>query len=123
VQLVREETVPEAPVIAVKRVDELGFYNLGRDDLAAKVNLNGPMTSAMIWHLDLQNDPGYHKEICIGKSHFHRYSQKGIAKIKQALENVDQAAVWAAYRARKKVKALPAFVSTRTPKEAGAVPA
>lgn len=123
VQLVREETVPGAPVIAVKRVDELGFYNLGRDDLAAKVNLNGPMTSAMIWHLDLQNDPDCHKEICIGKSHFHRYSQKAIAKFKQALENVDQAAVWAAYRARKKVKVPPAFVLTRTPKEAGAVPA
>jgi hypothetical protein len=123
VQLVREEVAPSVPVIAVKRVDELGFYSLGRDDLADKVNLSGMMTSAMIWNLDLQNDPDCHKEICIGKSRFHRYSQKAIAQIKQALENGDQAAVWSAYRARKKIKAAPVSVATGTPHEAPSVPA
>jgi hypothetical protein len=108
VQLVREEAAPEAPVIAVKRVDELGFYNLGRDGLADKVNLSGVMTSAMVWHLGLQSDPDCHKEFCIGRSRFHRYSQKAVAKINQSLENLDQAAVWSAYRARKRVEAAPA---------------
>src|ERR1017187_7950244 len=66
VHIVRDEAASGTPVIAVKRVDELGFYNLGRDDLADKVGLNKMMTTAMIWHLQLQGDADYHKEIQIG---------------------------------------------------------
>ena len=47
VQLVPEGT-PGATVVAVKRVDELGFYNLGRDALAEKVGLTGPKTTVRV---------------------------------------------------------------------------
>lgn len=93
VQLVPEGT-PGATVVAIKRVDELGFYNLGRDELAAQVGLNGPQTTAMVRYLKLQVDPECYKEITIGKSQFKRYSQKAIAAIKNALKTVTIDDVW-----------------------------
>jgi len=96
VQLVPEGT-PGAAVVAIKRVDELGFYNLGRDQLAEKVGLSGPKTTAMIWYLDLQADPECHKEITIGKSKFHRYSQKAIDRIKEELDKTPIDKVWPEY--------------------------
>jgi len=94
------EGTPEATVVAVKRVNELGYYNLGRDQLAKKVGLTGPKTTAMIWYLGLQADPECYKEIRIGGSKFHRYSQKTIAKIKQALVGASIDSVWQEYRSR-----------------------
>jgi hypothetical protein len=47
IQLVPEGT-PGATVVAVKRVDDLSFYSLGRDQLAAKVRLSGPKTTEVI---------------------------------------------------------------------------
>ncbi|QNR25517.1 DUF3644 domain-containing protein [Croceimicrobium hydrocarbonivorans] len=51
VQIVPEGT-PGAHVVALKRVNELDYYNLGRDQLAKKVGLTGPKTSAVIHHLN-----------------------------------------------------------------------
>jgi len=65
VQLVPEGT-PGATVVAVKRVDELGFYNLGRDGLAEKVGLTGPKTTAVVRYLKLNEDPDCFKEFFIG---------------------------------------------------------
>jgi len=101
IQLVKEGAAQTTPIVAVKSVDALGFYNLGRDMLAEKVGLTGMMTSAMIWHLNLQGDPDCHKEFVIGASRFHRYSQKCIERIKDALQKVDQAAIWQGYKERK----------------------
>jgi hypothetical protein len=93
VHLVPEGT-PGATTVAVKRVDELGFYNLGRDDLANKVGLSGPMTTAMIRYLDLQHDAECSKEFAIGKSKFRRYSQKAITRILDALGTCALEDVW-----------------------------
>ncbi len=101
IHLVKDNVAHGTPVIAVKRVDDLGFYNLGRDTLAEKVGLKGMMTSALIWHLKLQDDPDCHKEIVIGSSRFHRYSMNAAEKIKEALKTVDVTAVWEAYKKRK----------------------
>lgn len=96
VQLVPEGT-PGASVVGVKRVDELGYYNLGRDDVAEKVGLSGPKTSAAIAYLNLQTDPDCFKQLTIGKSKFNRYSQKVIQKIKEALINTTIEDMWLAY--------------------------
>jgi hypothetical protein len=93
VQLVPEGT-PGAAVVAVKRVEELGFYNLGRDQLAEKVGLTGPKTTAMIRFLKLKSDSDSYKEITIGKSKFDRYSQKAISTIKEALTQHDISEIW-----------------------------
>lgn len=101
IHLVKDNVSPGTPVIAVKRIDDLGFYNLGRDTLAEKVGLNGMMTTAMIWYLKLQDDPDCHKEIVIGSSRFHRYSPRSIEKIRDALKTVDVSAVWDGYKKRR----------------------
>jgi hypothetical protein len=62
VQLVPEE-IPCATVVAVKRLDELGLFSLGRDEIAALVGLNGPQTTANIRYLKLTDDREWFKAI------------------------------------------------------------
>lgn len=99
IQVVPEGT-PGASVVALKRINELDFYNLGRDQLANKVGLTGPKTTAAVWYSKLQEDPECFKDIIIGKSRFGRYSQKAIDRLKKALQSEDIEEIWAAYRAR-----------------------
>jgi hypothetical protein len=93
------QVVPEgtsgAPVVAVKRVDELGFYNLGATQLAENVGLTTPKTVAVVDHLGLRSNPDYYKEIKIGKAVFKRYSRKAISAIKEALTNQTADEIWA----------------------------
>jgi hypothetical protein len=93
VYLVPEGT-PGATVVAVKRVDELGYYSLNLTNLAQRVNLSQPKTLAVIKELELQKDPEYFKEISINCSHFKRYSAKSLAKIKEELPNLDIHEIW-----------------------------
>ncbi len=93
IQIVPEGT-PGAAVVAIKRVDELGFYNLGRDQLAEKVGLTGPKTTAVIRFLKLQNDPDCYKQITIGRAKFDRYSQKAMSSIKEALTSHTIDEIW-----------------------------
>ena len=88
------EGTPGATTVAVRRLDDLGFYNLGRDQLAKKVGLTGPKTTAMIRYLKLQEDTDCFKEVAIGKSRFQRYSQKAIDKITEALKTVSIDEIW-----------------------------
>jgi hypothetical protein len=96
VQLVPEGT-PGASVVAIKRVNELDFYNLGRDQLAEAVGLSGPVTTALIWHMKFENGGDYFKEIPIGKSKFKRYSQKAIKALKEAIKSDDINQIWKDY--------------------------
>jgi hypothetical protein len=84
--------------VAIKRVNELGFYNLSLTELADKVGLSAPKTTALTRHLNLQSDPDCFKQIVIGQSKFNRYSQKAIDKIKKELPVLDMQKVWAQYR-------------------------
>lgn len=93
VHLVPEGT-PGAAVVAVKRVDELSFYSLGRDQLAKKVGLSGPKTTAVIRFLGLQKDRDAYKDFVVGKSKFGRYSQKAIKAIQDALAKPGIDEIW-----------------------------
>ena len=101
VQLVPEGT-PGATVVAVKRVNELDFYSLGRDQLANHLNLTGPRTTAMIRHMELQTDSDCYKRLQIGKSLFNRYSQKAIDRINAELKKVSIEEVWEKHGAKGK---------------------
>ncbi len=100
-QLVPEGT-PGATVVGYRRVNELGFYNLGLNKLAEKVGLTSPRTSAMAWYLGFKKDKDCYKEITIGKSVFKQYSQKAIKKISDALEKVSIDDIWGKYKKWKK---------------------
>jgi hypothetical protein len=97
VQLVPEGT-PGASVLAVKRVNELGFYNMGRDQLAAHLELSGNKTTAAIWRFEVQKDPDCFMEVRIGKTAFKRYSQRAIEKIKEGLRTTPIETVWVDYK-------------------------
>ena len=94
IHLVAEGT-PGASVVAVKRVDELGFYNLGAKQLAEKVGLTMPKAIAVVDYLGLRDKPNCYKEIKIGKSLFKRYSQKAVGEIKEALKKETAEYIWA----------------------------
>lgn len=97
---VMPEGTPGATVVAVRRVDELGYYSMGRDQLAASVGLAGPKATALVWRLKLKGDAEYHKQIRIGASRFDRYSQKAAQWIRDALNSTPIEEIWRAYQAR-----------------------
>lgn len=97
VTLVPEGT-PNAGVVAVKRVDELGFYNLGHRELAAKVGLTATKTTAAISVLNLKDNPECFKAFKIGATRHQRYSQHAVAKIFALLQIKSAEEIWAEYR-------------------------
>ena len=92
------EGTPGSSVVAVRRVDELGYYNLGRDDLARKVGLTTNKTSAAIRVLGLKADPDCYKEFKIGAVRHQRYSQEAIARVRTLLAVKSPDEVWQEYR-------------------------
>jgi len=103
VHLVPEGT-PDASVVAIRRVSELGYYNLGLRQVAQHVGLTQPRALAVVKELRLQEDDEYFKIIRIGKQTHKRYSQKAIRKIEEELPNLDMTAVWEKHRPRPKRK-------------------
>lgn len=85
-------------VLAIKRVNELDFYNLGRDSIAKKLNHTGPKTTAAIQIFNIKNDSECFKQIKVGNTPFDRYSQKALEKIKDGLKKKTINEVWSEYR-------------------------
>jgi hypothetical protein len=92
------EGAPGAAVVAVKRVDELGYYTLGLNQIAEKVGLSPARTLAVIRRLRIQDDKEFFKSIQIGKAGFKRYSSKAVERIKDELPKLDLQTVWREYR-------------------------
>lgn len=94
IQLVPEGT-PGASVVAVKRVDELGFYSLGAKELAEQLGLTIPRVVAVVDHLAIRSKVDCYKEIRIGRSVFKRYSRKALDEIRAALKSETADEIWA----------------------------
>jgi len=92
------EGTPGATVVAIKRVNELDFYNLSHTQLAENVGLTSPKTTALVRYLKLKENNKYFKQIIIGKSKFNRYSQEAIHKIKEELPKIDIDEIWQKYK-------------------------
>lgn len=97
------EGTPGASVIAVRRVNELDFYNLSHTELAKKVDLTSPKLTALVWFLKLKEDEKYGKEIKIGGSKFFRYSQNAIHKIREELPKIKINEVWEEYNLKRNI--------------------
>jgi hypothetical protein len=97
VHLVPEGT-PGATIVAVKRVDELGFYSLNLTRLAQKLNLTMPKALALVRSESIQKSTDCYKEITIGKSTFKRYSEIALDRLKEVFPTADMDAIWAKYR-------------------------
>ncbi len=94
------EGTPGATVLAVKRVNELDYYNLGAQKLAAKVGLSVYKLLALVWHLKLQDSDEYFKVLKIGSQAHKRYSKKAYEAVVTALENVDMEEITENYKNR-----------------------
>jgi hypothetical protein len=88
------EGTPGAGVIAIKRVNELDYYNLGRDQLAKKLMLTPPKTTAAIKHFKIKDDPDCFKHLKVGNVPFDRYSPKAIEKIREGLKTKSIDDIW-----------------------------
>ena len=93
IQLVAEGT-PGASVVAVKRVNELGYYSLGAKQLGEKVNLTIPKVVAVVDYLGLRDREDCYKEFKLGSQLHKRYSQKAITEIKAALKKESDDSIW-----------------------------
>ncbi len=88
-------------VVAVKRVNELDYYNLGARELAKKAGITQPKCGAVVEHLGLREDEACFKEIRIGRTTHARYSHRALERVREALENESLEEIWAAHRARR----------------------
>ena len=91
----------ESPVgtVVKQEINIWDKYNMGRNDLAKKVGLTGPKTSALILELQLQDDPECYKVLRRKASKFKGYSKKALDRLRQALEDkIDVNAVWQKHR-------------------------
>jgi hypothetical protein len=88
------EGTPGAGIVAIKRVNELDFYNLGRDQLAKKLGLTGPKTTEAIKYFKVKEDAECFKHLKVGNVPFDRYSPKAIEKITGGLQNKSITDIW-----------------------------
>lgn len=88
------EGTPGAAVVAIRRVNELDYYNLSHNKLAKKVGLTSPKLTALVRYLKMKDDQKYFKEITIDKSKFGRYSQEAIHFIIEKMPTIDMNKVW-----------------------------
>lgn len=92
------EGTPDSGVVALRRVGELDFYNLGHKELAAKVALTTAKLTAAISVLDLKKNGDCFKEFKIGATKHGRYSQRAIEEIKALLGSRTPEQIWAEYK-------------------------
>lgn len=89
-------------VVALRRVDELGYYSLGAKQLAEMLGLTPPKCRAVIDHLGLREDVKCFKEFKIGKSTHGRYAPAAMRRINDALEAESIEQIWARDRAKRR---------------------
>ena len=96
------EGTPGAAVVAVRRVDESGYYCLGLHQVAEQVGLTVPKALAMVRYLDIQTNHEYFKLFKFGSVEHKRYSQKAVERIKEELPKVSVDETWKAYGMRRR---------------------
>ena len=101
IRAVRESEHPEAAIVAIKRVNEVGYYSLGLQDLADKTEVGRNKLLTVIKELELQEDEEYFKEIRIGKVSHKRYSSKALDKLREEIPRLDIEVIWQKWRPRR----------------------
>jgi hypothetical protein len=99
VTLVPEGT-PGATVVAVRKINELDYYNLGLRDLSRRLRVNETKLLWLIQREKLQANPEFYKVIQVGRSQYKRYSGKCLAALSSKLAQIDLEGLWASRRRR-----------------------
>lgn len=82
------------PVVAIKRVNELGYYSLGLQDLAKHLKLTEPKTLAAVKAFGIQDSEVYFKTITIGRQVHKRYSKEALDRLRESLDGADMDDIW-----------------------------
>ena len=93
---------PGTSAIALKRVNELGFYSMGPQTLADKIGISVPMLNALVEHLGIKNDIDCYKEFTPRKTPYKQYSQNAMKRIRECIETEDVDAIWEADKERRR---------------------
>ncbi len=101
IHLVAEGT-PGAATVAIRKIDKLGYYNMGLRKLAQHVELTEPMAGAVVAALRLKDDDECYAEFSIDSQNYKRYSQRAVDRIKEALPKLDLDDVWTRHRPRRR---------------------
>lgn len=92
---------PVEGLVVKQEVNPFDKYNLGREDLATKLGISGPKTSALILELKICDDSECFRELKIKSQAWKRYSPKALEQLRSAIASgIDVQAVWRKHRAR-----------------------
>lgn len=103
IQIVRTEDEADA-ALALKRVDELSYYNLSPAKLAEHLQITQPKCLALRRHLKLEEDSDFYKEFAIDSQSFGRFSYRGLERARQEMERLTDEQwknIWETHRPRK----------------------
>lgn len=90
---------PAVGTLVKQEINIWDKYNMGRDDLAKKLGLSGPRTSAIVMELGIHGDAECFKVLRRKKSEFKGYSKKALDQIREALTNgLDVEKAWQRHR-------------------------
>lgn len=96
---IAKEGEPVVGTVIKQEVNIWDKYNLGRNDLAKKLGISGPKTSALIIELGIQDDPECFKVLRRKSSTFKGYSKTALDRLRSAIESgIDVEAVWKKHR-------------------------
>jgi len=96
---VAKDGEPVTGTLIKQEVNIWDKYNLGRDELAKKLGISGPKTSALILELKIQDDPDCYTVLSRKRTTFRSYSKKALDKLQSAIANgIDVNGTWAKHR-------------------------
>lgn len=96
---IAKEGEPVVGTVIKQEINIWDKYNLGRDDLAKKLGISGPRTSALIMELGIQDDPECFKILRRKSSKFKGYSKIALDRLRDAIDGgIDVEAVWQKHR-------------------------
>jgi len=87
--------------VAIRRVNESDYYNLGLQALSKKVGIGRNKLLEVIREIGIQDDLDYFKLIRVGKVEGKMYSQQAIRKLKEAVQTLDVEEIWSRRKNRK----------------------
>ncbi len=98
---IAKEDEPVVGTLLKQGINIWDKFNLRRGDLASKLGLTGPKTSALIIELKIQDDPACFHELTRKSSTFKGYSKKALGTLREAMSNgIDIEHVWSTHRRR-----------------------
>ena len=92
----------ETPIVGLKRVNELDYYNLSATQVAGHLKISVNKLVAIVEVIGLRGKEEYYKEFRIGSVRHKRYSRKAIAALRDAMTERPLDDIWREYSQRRR---------------------